>query len=39
MNFKFMPELNWEYGYIWAILLMLAVSGITFWYFKFKKWL
>jgi magnesium transporter len=39
MNFKFMPELHWEYGYLWAILLMLAVSGITFWYFKFKKWL
>ena len=39
MNFKFMPELNWEYGYVWAIILMLTVSGFTFWYFKFKKWL
>ena len=39
MNFKFMPELNWQYGYIWAIALMLLVSGLTFWYFKFKKWL
>ena len=39
MNFKFMPELNWEYGYVWALALMLLVSGLTFWYFKFKKWL
>ena len=39
MNFKFMPELQWEYGYLWAIALMLLVSGLTFWYFKFKKWL
>jgi magnesium transporter len=39
MNFKFMPELNWEYGYLWAIALMLLVSALTFWYFKFKKWL
>jgi magnesium transporter len=39
MNFKFMPELQWEYGYLWAIALMLIVSGFTFWFFKFKKWL
>jgi hypothetical protein len=39
MNFKFMPELNWEYGYVWAIILMLIVSGLTYWFFKFKKWL
>ena len=39
MNFKFMPELDWEYGYIWAIALMLLVSGLTFWFFKYKKWL
>ncbi|MBO7306445.1 MAG: magnesium/cobalt transporter CorA [Alistipes sp.] len=39
MNFKFMPELDWQYGYLWAIALMLLVSGLTFWYFKFKKWL
>ena len=39
MNFKFMPELEWEYGYLWAIGLMLIVSGLTFWFFKFMKWL
>ena len=39
MNFKFMPELQWEYGYLWALALMLMVSGLTFWFFKFKKWL
>ena len=39
MNFKFMPELQWQYGYLWALALMLIVSGLTFWFFKFKKWL
>ena len=39
MNFKFMPELQWEYGYLWAIALMLIVSGLTYWFFKFMKWL
>lgn len=39
MNFKFMPELDWHYGYLWAIGLMLGLSGLTYWFFKFKKWL
>ena len=49
MNFKVMPELEWEItlasgyqvpvGYLFAIFLMLACSGITIWYFKYKKWL
>lgn len=39
MNFKFMPELDWQYGYLWAIGLMLGLSGLTYWFFKFKKWL
>lgn len=49
MNFRFMPELEWmlelsngfkiPLGYIFAIGLMLLCSGMTIWYFKFKKWL
>ena len=27
MNFKAMPELQWEWGYAWALALM-ALSGI-----------
>ena len=47
MNFKTMPELDWTIvlqngtvipaGYILAITLMIFCSGLTIWYFKFKK--
>ena len=38
MNFKVMPELEWKFGYPFAILLMICgVIGIL-WYFKRKKW-
>lgn len=39
MNFKFMPELNWEYGYalFWGITLLVSTGMILF--FKKKKWL
>lgn len=49
MNFKVMPELGWEWtmqngwvvpaGYIFAIILMVLVTLITYWFFKYKKWL
>jgi magnesium transporter len=39
MNFKYMPELNWSYGYPFSILLMIAFSGMVLVYFKRKKWL
>ena len=38
MNFKYMPELNWEHGYLFAIGLMLLVSGLTLFYFKRRNW-
>jgi magnesium transporter len=38
MNFKFMPELNWPIGHLWAIFLM-AVSNVALViYFRRKKW-
>lgn len=37
MNFHFMPELTWRYGYLFAILLMSVVSLIIFWWFRRKK--
>lgn len=39
MNFEFMPELKWRYGYfiIWGI--MFAVLGVMVIYFKRKRWL
>jgi magnesium transporter len=39
MNFKLMPELNWEYGYLVAIVLMVVSSLGTLVYFKKKNWL
>lgn len=39
MNFDFMPELQWKFGYLWAVSLM-VISGLApFWYFKSKDWL
>lgn len=39
MNFKAMPELNWEIGYPMAIGMMLASVICTYTFFKAKKWL
>lgn len=39
MNFKFMPELNWHYGYIVVWAIMLGLSLAIFLWFKKKKWL
>jgi len=39
MNFKILPELDWEWGYPFAMLLMLASSGFTLYYFRRKGWL
>lgn len=39
MNFKLMPELDWEYGYIAAIFFMVFSSLGTLIYFKRKNWL
>jgi len=39
MNFHFMPELSWPWGYPLALLLM-VLSGIApYWYFKRRGWL
>ncbi|MBU0544560.1 MAG: magnesium/cobalt transporter CorA [Proteobacteria bacterium] len=39
MNFKYMPELEWAWGYfvIWGVMLAIAVWMLV--YFKRKKWL
>ncbi|MFC6998747.1 magnesium/cobalt transporter CorA [Rufibacter roseus] len=39
MNFDFMPELRWRFGYPFALVLMLLSSMAFLWYFKRKKWL
>lgn len=39
MNFSYMPELKWHWGYpaIWAVMLTMALGMIA--YFRRKKWL
>ena len=39
MNFDFMPELHWTYGYPFAIALMLLSAFLPWLYFKRKGWL
>ncbi len=39
MNFKYMPELGWRWGYpaIWLVVVIIGVSMLI--YFRKKKWL
>lgn len=39
MNFEFMPELQFKYGYPMALGAMLLVAGTPYFYFKRKGWL
>jgi magnesium transporter len=39
MNFKYMPELNWFFGYPLALVLMLLVSVTLYLVFKRHGWL
>jgi magnesium transporter len=39
MNFKYMPELQWKWGYfaVWAVMITISICMLI--YFKRKKWL
>jgi magnesium transporter len=39
MNFDYMPELKWRYGYVGALLSMLAVGLAIYSHFRRIKWL
>jgi magnesium transporter len=40
MNFKgYFPELEWTYGYPYAVALMVASALIPMWYFRKRGWL
>jgi magnesium transporter len=38
MNFQFMPELGWKYGYFFIWILFLGSTLAMVYYFKRKKW-
>jgi magnesium transporter len=39
MNFSFMPELQWRYGYPVAIFLMIMAAVLPYVVFRWKRWL
>lgn len=39
MNFRYMPEIAWQYGYGAAWLLMISVTAIIWGWFKRRGWL
>jgi magnesium transporter len=39
MNFRYMPELNWFFGYPFALLLMACISVTLYLVFKRRGWL
>ena len=38
MNFKYLPELNWKYGYLSFWIISIIIIGVLLRYFKKKKW-
>ena len=38
MNFKIIPELQWDFGYIYAVILMIASALLPIAYFRRKGW-
>jgi len=38
MNFEFMPELKWRYGYLFVWIIIIIIAFFMIMYFKRKKW-
>ncbi len=38
MNFRAMPELDWEYGYVVAWAVMLLIGAGVYLFFRKKEW-
>jgi magnesium transporter len=39
MNFEFMPELKWKYGYFLVMGLIVTVCVTLYWRFRRNDWL
>lgn len=39
MNFDFIPELHWKFGYLWALGVMILFTLAVLAFFRMKKWL
>ena len=38
MNFRNMPEISWQYGYLFSLVLMATAIALTYLYFRNKRW-
>ena len=38
MNFHYMPELTWKYGYLFVLVIMGFVTLLMYIFFKRKGW-
>jgi len=39
MNFRFMPELGWRYGYPMVWLICAVIVGLMLWFFHRRDWI
>jgi magnesium transporter len=39
MNFEHMPELQWKYGYVLVLVIIVSVCGWLYWRFRQRRWL
>jgi magnesium transporter len=39
MNFEFMPELHWRFGYLFVWVIMGVVTAGLWWVFRKKQWI
>jgi magnesium transporter len=39
MNFKIMPELNWEWGYGYGLALIVLSAIVPYAWFKWRGWI
>jgi magnesium transporter len=39
MNFEFMPELHWRFGYLFVWVIMGVVTAALWWVFRKKQWI
>ena len=39
MNFKWIPELQWEYGYFYGLTVIVLSGIVPLWWFKRKGWI
>ena len=39
MNFAHMPELEWEYGYLFGLGVIASASALLWWRFRKARWL